>query len=89
MVTCFKLHLDYGILTPMHWKGDGAISPDVHTTLADTPQGQRSFDFAMTILSSLFNLSYVILVNLVLTAIIAGGFCAGVIVMFLLSGRPV
>lgn len=64
--------LTYSINTPPRWKGDGAINPDVHTTLTNTPQQQGSFDFAMVILSSLFNLSYVILVNLVLTAIIAG-----------------
>lgn len=72
LITCFKLHLDYGINNPPTWKGNGAIDPDVHTTLVQNPQERGSFDFAMVILSSLFNLSYVILVNLVLTAIIAG-----------------
>ena len=64
--------MDYGIIIPPTWRNSGAIKPDVHTTLVQGAQEQGSFDFAMTIIASLFNLTYVILVNLVLTAIVAG-----------------
>jgi hypothetical protein len=64
--------VDYGISHSPIWKGEGAIDPTVHTTLVHNEQEKGGFDFAMVLLGSLFNLSYVILVNLVLTAIIAG-----------------
>ena len=72
MATCFKLHLDYGITNSPFWKGTGAIDPTIETTLVHTPEQKSIFDFAMTIISSVFNLTYVILVNLVLSAIVAG-----------------
>jgi len=72
LATCFKLHLDYGIANSPLWIGHGAINPTIHTTLVTTPAQKSAFNFAMTIVSSLFNLMYVILVNLVLSAIIAG-----------------
>lgn len=27
LITCFKLHVDYGIANPPTWEGSGAISP--------------------------------------------------------------
>ncbi len=66
--------LDYGISNSPLWRGEGSINPDVQTSLVRGPHEKGGFDFAMVILSSLFNLSYVILVNLVLTAIVAGAF---------------
>ena len=64
--------MDYGIAEPPTWRGSGAINPEVHTALVQGAQEQGTFDFAMTIIASLFNLVYVIIVNLVLTAIVAG-----------------
>lgn len=72
------MQVDYGIANSPFWKGTGAISPDVHTPLVHTAQEKGTFDFAMVIIASLFNLSYVILVNLVLTAIIAGALVGAV-----------
>lgn len=64
--------VDYGIAEPPTWRGSGAINPEVHTALVQGAQEQGTFDFAMTIIASLFNIVYVILINLVLTAIVAG-----------------
>eukprot|EP01031_Cornospumella_fuschlensis_P052600 gene52600-64286_t len=63
--SCFKLHLDYGLANGPGWDGTGYINPTIDV---DFPYSQL---FA-SIIGTVYNLTYVILINLVLQAVISG-----------------
>ena len=63
--SCFKLHLDYGLANAPSWNGDGFISPQFGWKF---PYANVTEDLVGTF----YNLTYVILINLVLQAIISG-----------------
>jgi hypothetical protein len=63
--SCFKLHLDYGLANAPNWEGNGYINP--HLALS-FPYSQQ----VAGIIGTTYNLTYVILINLVLQAIISG-----------------
>lgn len=62
---CFKLHLDYGLSNSPSWDGNGYINPQIDIKF---PYSQQ---FA-GIVGTIYNLTYVILINLVLQAVISG-----------------
>lgn len=68
VVACFKLHLDYGLYNVPNWAGDFYITPEL--------DGELSFVYGRTVLARLigtvYNITYVILINLVLQSIISG-----------------
>jgi hypothetical protein len=71
LVTCFKLHLDYGITAAPDWNSDGIIDPTI-SGVARTGEPGRWWHVFSVIAGTMYNLSYVIVVNMVLGAIISG-----------------
>jgi hypothetical protein len=63
--SCFKLHLDYGLANAPSWEGDGIISPQFGWNFLYS-------QVAQDLVGTFYNLTYVILINLVLQAIISG-----------------
>lgn len=57
VVSCFKLHLDYGIDNVPNWAGDFYIDPDLPLSFLYGPLLSR-------ILGTVYSLSYVLLINL-------------------------
>jgi hypothetical protein len=68
LISCFKLQIDYGLVNPPEWVGDGYIDPYISADAESTSYGHISSIIA----GSVFNFSYIILINLVLQAIISG-----------------
>ena len=68
LVSCFKLQFDYGLVNPPEWVGDGYIDPYISADAESSSYGHIGSILA----GSLFNFSYIILINLVLQAIISG-----------------
>jgi hypothetical protein len=68
LISCFKLQIDYGLVNPPEWVGDGYIDPWISADAESTSYGH----IASIIAGSVFNFSYIILINLVLQAIISG-----------------
>lgn len=68
LISCFKLQIDYGLVNPPEWVGDGYIDPWISADAEETSYGH----IASIIAGSVFNFSYIILINLVLQAIISG-----------------
>ncbi len=62
---CFKLHLDYGLQNSPQWTMKGYISPDLGLKFPYAHQ-------ASYIIGTGYNLTYVIMINLVLQALISG-----------------
>lgn len=65
IVACFKLHLDYGLYNVPSWDNDGYISPTLPLFFVYGTLVSR-------VLGTMYNVSYVILINLVLQSIISG-----------------
>lgn len=65
VVACFKLHLDYGLYNVPDWENDGYISPSL-------PFPFLYGTLLARVLGTAYNVSYVILINLVLQSIISG-----------------
>lgn len=63
--SCFKLHLDYGLSNSPGWDGTGYINPQIDITFPYSTQ-------VAGVVGTLYNLTYVILINLVLQAVISG-----------------
>lgn len=66
---CFKLHVDYGLQNYPNWQDEGTIQPVISGIGKNTGYIGR---LSSSILGTIYNLSYVILFNLVLQAILAG-----------------
>jgi hypothetical protein len=67
ILSCYLTHLDYGLNSAPMWPGDGFISPVV--------PGEYTFPYSnvvSVVAGSVFQLLYVIVINLVLQAIISG-----------------
>lgn len=68
IISCFKLHFDYGLTNPPEWIGEGYIDPFI-----GTEEESESTGYVGSIIGgSIFNFTYIILINLVLQAIISG-----------------
>ena len=68
IISCFKLQIDYGLVNPPEWIGEGYIDPYVGKFYEVTTYG-----YVLSILGgTAFNFTYIILINLVLQAIISG-----------------
>jgi inositol 1,4,5-triphosphate receptor type 1 len=65
VIACFKLHLDYGLYNVPSWDNDGYISPTLPFPFVYGTLVARA-------LGTMYNVSYVILINLVLQSIISG-----------------
>ncbi|KAJ1438544.1 hypothetical protein B484DRAFT_392240 [Ochromonadaceae sp. CCMP2298] len=65
LIACFKLHMDYGLYEVPDWGSDGYISPELPLPFV---YGQ----LIANAIGTLFNVSYVILINLVLSSIVSG-----------------
>ena len=65
IVACFKLHLDYGLYNVPNWNNEGYISPELPFPFVYGTLLAR-------VLGTMYNVSYVILINLVLQSIISG-----------------
>jgi hypothetical protein len=68
LISCFKLQIDYGLVNPPEWIGNGYINP-----FYGRPVETTSYGYVMGMLGgTVFNFTYIILINLVLQAIISG-----------------
>lgn len=67
LTACFKLHLDYGLINAPDWEG-GYISPAINGLNGAFVYGT----VIARLLGTVYNLSFIILINLVLQAIISG-----------------
>lgn len=68
LISCFKLQIDYGLVNPPEWIGNGYINPFYGRPIETTTYG-----YVIGMLGgSVFNFTYIILINLVLQAIISG-----------------
>ena len=68
LISCFKLQIDYGLVNPPEWVGDGYIDPYISAGAESTSYGHIGSIMA----GSIFNFSYIILINLILQAVISG-----------------
>lgn len=68
LISCFKLQIDYGLVNPPEWIGNGYINPFYGRPIDTTTYGYVIGIFG----GSVFNFTYIILINLVLQAIISG-----------------
>eukprot|EP00981_Chlorochromonas_danica_P008724 scaffold2297_cov153-Ochromonas_danica.AAC.7 len=62
---CFKLHLDYGLSNSPAWTGKGYIEPNIFIKFPYSRQ-------VAGVIGTIYNLTYIILINLVLQAVISG-----------------
>jgi hypothetical protein len=73
MLACLKLHIDYGLQSSPDWDGKGFIQAE-----AVSPSGDKYLDYsiytiaASRVIGTVINISFVVLVNLVLQALISG-----------------
>jgi hypothetical protein len=67
LIACYALHLAYGLSNSPEWTNNGYIFPQVREL-----QGFTYGNLIAKISGTVFNLAYVILINLVLQAIISG-----------------
>ncbi|CAE7654728.1 Itpr2 [Symbiodinium microadriaticum] len=69
LISCFKLQIDYGLVNPPEWIGEGYIDPFIGTDFKE----HETYGYVSSILmGTTFNFTYIILINLVLQAIISG-----------------
>jgi hypothetical protein len=68
LISCFKLQIDYGLVNPPEWIGNGYINP-----FYGRPVDTTTYGYVVGMLGgTVFNFTYIILINLVLQAIISG-----------------
>lgn len=68
IISCFMLHIDFGLLSPPEWIGEGYIDPFMGQWFESKVYGK----ILSVLAGTSFNLIYIILFNLVLQAIISG-----------------
>lgn len=74
ILACLKLHVDYGLSSSPDWESNGFIDSRVISTLSGVELlGTSTLGIAFSrLLGTIYNLSYIVIINLVLPAIISG-----------------